>query len=242
MGKVKTYSIQQQLINEFNSLTYKQSPFQVWQDFITMTACMIANSVDRRHFEKRETLYLNIAKKYTKDELHQFAKMVSHIILALEENPEQDFLGAIFETLQLGNGRNGQFFTPYYISKLMAEIQISDKTLSNQLKEKGFITVNDCAYGAGSLLIAFANTARNKKINYQKQILFIGQDIDFIPAMMCYIQLSLLGCAGYVLIGDTLANPPTTSLNRNDTVWYMPMYFSREWQWRQIFSGKKKIG
>ena len=52
--------------------------------------------------------------------------------------------------------------------------------------------MNDSACGAGAMLIAFANAAKQYGINYQKQVLFVAQDIDHTAAMMCYIQLSLL--------------------------------------------------
>lgn len=47
---------------------------------------------------------------------------------------------------------------------------------------------------------------------------------------MCYIQLSLLGCAGHVVIADTLKYPVTGSpicpvFNENHDVWYLPMWY-----------------
>lgn len=47
---------------------------------------------------------------------------------------------------------------------------------------------------------------------------------------MCYVQLSLLGCPGYVIIGDSLVNPPDTTKLPNPEVfdgktWYTPMYY-----------------
>jgi len=49
---------------------------------------------------------------------------------------------------------------------------------------------------------------------------------------MCYIQLSLLGCAGYVIVGNTLTTPPTEPLE-NQNVWYTPLYFLDTWHWRR---------
>lgn len=46
--------------------------------------------------------------------------------MALEKNPEQDFLGSIFMSLNLGNEHNGQFFTPYHVCELMAEVTMED--------------------------------------------------------------------------------------------------------------------
>lgn len=39
------------------------------------------------------------------------------------------------------------------------------------------------------MLIAFANICKDDlNINYQKDILFVGQDVDPVVAKMCYIQ------------------------------------------------------
>ena len=60
--------------------------------------------------------------------------------------------------------------------------------------------------------------------------------------MMCYIQLSLLGCAGYVVIGDSLAHPMTAVDRRGliprgeGNVWYTPMYFRDVWHWRRVWA------
>ena len=111
-----------------------------------------------------------------------------------------------------------------------------------QIQQKGWISVNDCACGAGALLIAFANECRKNGINYQTSVLFVAQDIDYITACMCYIQLSLLGCAGYVVVGDTLSHPATSVDHHGliptpgQNVWYTPMYFRDVWHWRRAFS------
>jgi hypothetical protein len=94
--------------------------------------------------------------------------------------------------------------------------------------------VNDSCCGAGALLIAFANEAKRQGINYQQSIEFVAQDIDFTAAMMCYIQLSLIGCAGYVIVGNTLTTPPTEPL-ANQNVWYTPLYFLDVWHWRRTW-------
>ena len=49
-------------------------------------------------------------------------------------------------------------------------------------------------------------------INYQNHVLVAAQDIDMTVALMCYIQLSLLGVAGYVKIGNSITDPITDIL------------------------------
>ena len=65
--------------------------------------------------------------------------------------------------------------------------------------------------------MAFANACTRQEINYQTSVLFTAQDIDYIVGLMCYLQLSLMGCAGYVVIGDTLRHP-STALDRRGLI------------------------
>lgn len=112
--------------------------------------------------------------------------------------------------------------------------------IDGQISKKGYISVNDPACGAGATLIGFANAVMAKGINYQDHILFVAQDIDQTAALMCYIQLSLLGCPGYVVIGDTLSNPVIEDLRDHD-VWYTPLFFSDVWHYRRIFKAMDKM-
>ena len=92
------------------------------------------------------------------------------------------------------------------------------------------------------MLVAFANECTRQKVNYQTSVLFVAQDIDFTVGLMCYIQLSLLGCAGYVVIGDSLVHPSTAYDRRGliprdeGNVWYTPMYFRDVWHWRRVWA------
>lgn len=56
---------------------------------------------------------------------------------------------------------------------------------------------------------------------------------------MCYIQLSLLGCAGYVVIGNTLTEPqvgPVLFGEESSRCWYTPMYFHPVWATRRAIA------
>lgn len=71
---------------------------------------------------------------------------------------------------------------------------------------------------------------------YQNHLLVVAQDIDETVALMCYIQLSLLGVAGYVKVGNSLTEPMTDNDNK-ENYWFTPMYFSNVWVLRRIFGG-----
>lgn len=182
--------------------------------------------------EEREKQYLSVIGRYTAEEQKIFPEMMSIVTLALEDNPEQDFLGSFYHYLELHQEQKGQFFTPYNISRFMAEVLFEKNDARRKLEQNNYISVSDPACGAGAMLIAFANAAKRSGINYQKQVLFVAQDIDHTAAIMCYIQLSLLGCPAVVIIGDTLTKP---MFHPDNDVWYTLFYHLNRWKFSKCF-------
>lgn len=220
----------------FKKLTYRHRAWDVWGDFVTMFACAISNAVDKTHYDEREALYMKTIKKYNKQEQQLFPELTAETVMALETNLEQDFLGKMYMTLELGDKAKAQIFTPYHVCDLMARMVVGD--VATQVKKDGYITINDPCCGAGATLIAGANEARKQLekagLNYQNHVLIAAQDIDETVALMCYIQLSLMGLAAYIKIGNSL----TEAMASDDTLenyWFTPIYFSDVWAMRRLF-------
>ena len=233
---------QKNFLKIFNSLTGKHSRWEIWEDFVTLTAIEISNSTDKVNAPERTKMYQTIVSKYSAKEREGMAEMLGEVIMGMEQNPDQDFLGSLYMMCELGNDHAGQFFTPYDVCRCMVEISGgSDPAAENA----GFFSVSDPACGAGALLIAFANLCRRKNICYHDKVLFVAQDIDLIAGLMCYIQLSFLGCAGYVVIGNTITEPSTAYDRRGllpagpqSRIWYTPFFSTDIWflrrQWAQM--------
>ncbi|MCI7733762.1 MAG: SAM-dependent methyltransferase [Dysosmobacter sp.] len=223
---------QKEIYSRFRYLADRHSAWQVWADFVTMSACSLSLADREQHMAE----YASIAKRYKPEELQRLCEMFALTVIALDENPNQDFLGDLFMRFDLGNTWKGQFFTPYSLCKAMARMSAGD--LKAQVEEKHWIHSHDPACGAGATLIAFANECRDQGVNYQTSALFVAQDIDRTAALMCYVQLSLLGCPGYVVVGDSLCNPVTGPMlfpqrREGQEIWYTPMFFSDIWQFRR---------
>ena len=237
-----------QLQNEFTkliqSLSGKYPLWQVWSDFITITAIAISNVLDKANAEQREKDYHKVIGKYDQAEQKIFPKLFAIVIEAFTADSEQDFLGAVYMALNLGNHWIGQFFTPYSVCKLMAQVTI--RNVEEEIEQKGYITLNDCACGAGATLIAGVNEIKNQleksrsRFYYQNHLLVTAQDIDYVTGLMCYIQLSLLGVAGFVKIGDSLTEPMTADDDKTN-YWYTPMYFSDVWHYRRLFHSLDRL-
>lgn len=197
---------QRDFVRLFDQACRRHSPWTVWADFVVMSAVGISNTVDKDHAVEREKTYMALASKYDRSELECLSRMFAEVVNGLEEDPNQDFLGDLFMALELGNEHKGQFFTPYSVCRMTAKMTYG-KDLEAKIDQRGWVSINDPACGAGALLVAFANECRLQHTNYQTSVLFVAQDIDHIVGCMCYIQLSLLGCPGYVVIGNSLTEP-----------------------------------
>lgn len=245
-NKAKLVDQRAEFLKDFKRLVRSSASMEanIWHDFITMFAISLSNPVDKAHFDKRESRYLDIIHKYDKrEDREMFPKLAAHVVLALERNPEQDFLGGIFTELDLGSRARGQTFTPYPVSTLMASVTLDD--IVQQIKENGYTTIIDPCCGSGVNLIAAVNLSKAKLepegINHQNALLISAQDIDETVGLMCYIQLSLLGMAGYVKIGNSLTNPMTKGDDLKD-YWFTPMYFlSPIWSMRRMLQSIKDM-
>lgn len=145
--------------------------------------------------------------------------------------------------MELQNHWRGQFFTPDSVSQMMARLSMGN--WEDELERHGWFSINDPCCGSGVMLIAAAGLMSETRSDFQHHALFIGQDIDQTAGLMCFIQLSLMGCAGYVKIGNSLTDPLTGSAligEQHDrmadaaSMWFTPMYFSETWHWRRVWN------
>ena len=230
-------------IETFNKLVSERNrPWDIWKDFILMSACAISNAVDKSHYDEREKRYLKTIAKYTKEEQNLFPQLLAEMTVALDKNPEQDFLGEVYMRLKLGSDALKQIFTPYHICQFMASATMNG--LVEQVEKKGYVTINDDCCGGGATLIAAANEARKElakvHLNFQNHVLFYAQDIEETVALMCYIQLSLLGVAGVVKVGNSLTNPIKNG-DSLETYWFTPIYFHEIWRTRRLIASLNDI-
>lgn len=82
---------EKEFLEVFKKLCYSRNSWEVWADLMTVIACSLSNAVDKtkEHFEKREEEYEQCIKQLGSTE--DAATAFSIIMLALENNPYQDF-------------------------------------------------------------------------------------------------------------------------------------------------------
>jgi type I restriction-modification system DNA methylase subunit len=225
-----------ELMNLLNKFQHKFDIWRVWDDMTYL--CAAALSQPCQWIQAREDEYLRRIKCYPPDLQQLFPDMLAEIVLAFEQEGFADILGAMYMELNFGNARKGQYFSPYNVCRMMAAITAGDPAAD--IKENGYISVNDCCCGSGAMLIAFAENCIEQKINYQQNVLFVAQDVDPVVARMAFIQLTLLGMPGYVIVGNSLTNPAMGHVlspvhSEGLDVWYTPLFFGEVWHYRRLW-------
>lgn len=147
----------------------------------------------------------------------EFGDMLGFLTMALE-NDISDILGQVYMEAELGNKSTGQFFSPFHISRMCAELSLRDQDGSQK------ITLNEPSCGAGGMIIATAAVLKDRNVNYQLCLDVIAQDLDWKAVYMCYVQLSLLGIRAVVVQGDTLSAPYIPRKTNPECIFYTPRH------------------
>jgi hypothetical protein len=185
-------------------------------------AIAIANSVDLRERARREARYFYIIGRYGADVVESFPRVMAELAMALETGMG-DVLGQLFHDLELHNKAKGQFFTPYSLSRAMADMLIGDTaTLRETIETRGHLTAMEPACGSGSMVIALTDVLRSQGINYQRRLHVTAIDIDPRAVHMAYAQLSLLHVPARLIVGNALSGEIREQ-------WFTPVHILGGW-------------
>ncbi|MGX9838953.1 N-6 DNA methylase [Enterobacter dykesii] len=209
-----------QFISVFRDTARSLRRWEVFSDFITLAA----SELDMARIRTLENIEHSreICSKYGESDISNLHTLFCLMVCALEAK-FHDFLGAIFMELELGDDRNGQYFTPYHVQSLLARLLMPD--VDETIRREGFVTVSDPASGAAGMIVAYAEYLLEAGYNPSEHMFGSCIDIDPVAADMAFIQLSLLGIPAEVVTGNTL----TMQLNR---VRYTPVYYINNFEKR----------
>lgn len=213
-----------ELFNFINKLTYSRDVWEVFSDFLEVSAISINNRVDIVNKQEREVQYLKTIGKYSREHQNLFPELFALLVLTLEYELEvggpTDILGFLFYELELHNKYKGQFFTPQYVCDMMGKMSFNKN--DKIALEKGFITVSEPCCGSGAMILGFAKAVKECGYNYCKELVVTATDIDLKCVYMCYIQLALYGIPAVVIHGNSITN-------ENWSCWYTPIYVLDGW-------------
>lgn len=187
---IKTSHVPSEL-RPFNSLffsfKYKHDLHTLYDDLLTIIICCLAR-------ETEEELYFETIKKYTKEELNVFSKLLGELFIiygkAKENENWTDPLGEYYELLASNSKKSsfGQFFTPKPLCDMIAQLV--------QEPNQWGKTINEPCAGSGRFILASNHFANG---NY-----FVAQDLDSICCKMTAINMCLHEIRGEVHNMDTL--------------------------------------
>ena len=192
------------IVKNLDSFLYKRNKVQVFTDAVEYNALKLAIVVSPQKQEERikrikeifDTYYADEKDKQAFDSIcldmtDMLSKMIDHY---------GDHLGEIYMELSGGKKVAGQYFTPYDVSRLMAEMTVGQSDISGGK----ILTFNEPCCGSGGIIVAVADALNSRGFNYTNDAVFVANDIDRNCALMCYLQTSWAAMPAIVLHQDTI--------------------------------------
>ena len=197
------------IIKRINASVYRFDKHQLISDVFECGAITISNMVDSMDKEEREKRYLQVIKKYQKEEQTLIAEIFAMIFALLssvvyDNGRFYDNLGELFMRCNQGSSSAGQYFTPFQVSAMMARMIIGDEILE-KTQNDGVLTLNDSCCGGGGMMMVALDVLKNKyHVNYTRNCFVLCSDIDLRCVHMTYLQLALAGVPAIVKHQDSL--------------------------------------
>lgn len=211
-----------QFIKAFESLAHHRERHDVFADFLEMAVCAIRKRTlpPGPAADAIEGQYMAVVKRNAADDVRKMPTLLGITALAVQEGG-CDFLGQVAGDLELINGHMGQFFTPYDVSRMIAEMTLQDA--GELVREKGFITVAEPACGAGGMIIAAADVIEKQGFDIGRQLYVDATDISPMCFRMTYLQASLRGIPATIRRGNTLS---LETFDQAHTPAFLPFYLT----------------
>ena len=214
-GQSAPYTIAD-FVREFSKLAPHKHRYDVFRDFVTISAIAIYNAVAKD--ENYEAEYMKIIGGYKKEEVGQFAHFFAQVTMMLDPAP-YDVLGEVYTALGLANAKTSQYFTPWPIAEFMTQI-VHGEALADD--KKPFVTVSEPSCGSGVMVLAFAKGLIAQGHNPAQRMWAECIDIDRLAALMCYVQLSLWNIPAVVIVGNGLTGEVREAF-------HTPAHYLGEW-------------
>lgn len=173
------------------SALYKHEPSRLFEDYLDLVLCCVAN-------QQREAHYLQVAKRYSREELNTIAQLWAYHLLIHEHQTAgggwYDMLGDIYMDMagRSKTSRMGQFFTPAELCTMMARM-----TTDEDGDCEGKNAMDPCC-GSGRMLLAMHSLK-------PKMGPFVGADLDGICVKMTALNFWLHGIRGEVAHMNSLS-------------------------------------
>jgi type I restriction-modification system DNA methylase subunit len=196
------------IIKLISKATYKVGIHELLSDVFECSAIAISNKFDFRNYDSREEKYKAIMNKYDLETRKLICEIFAKIYMLLSNQISvgfNDYLGELYMRSETSSSKAGQFFTPYCVSKMCAEISIDQKTIDECIEKDKILTMHEPTVGAGGMVLALADVLYNKyHFNIARNLFIECGDIDIRCVHMTYLQLALAGIPAVIYHRDGL--------------------------------------
>lgn len=226
------------IIKNLDKGTYKVSRHEFLSDLFECGAIAISNKFDYKNALRREETYLTVIRKYDKDMQNllteTFAMIFSLLISQINSSIGfDDYLGKIYMQSETSNNKAGQFFTPYSVSLLCADMGLKKDRIEKYIEEDEILMLNEPACGSAGMVLATADILYNKyHLNTARNFFAVCSDIDKRCVHMTYLQLALAGIPAIIYHQNAL------TLETWDE-WKTPAYLLQWSRFRNCLKKKK---
>lgn len=198
------------ILKKMQRASVKTSLYELLSATIECGAIAISNQFDRVQAAEREKRYLQIVKGFDSDTQKLIQDVFGDIAALLMNmiNPHvgfRDYLGELYMKSETSSKNAGQFFTPYNVSKMCAQVSINEAEVNEYIEQDKILTLNEPTCGAGGMILAAADVLYNQyHFNIARNLFVICSDVDIRCVHMTYLQLSLAGIPAIVYQQNTL--------------------------------------
>jgi hypothetical protein len=206
------------IVKEFGRFGGSVNPRTLFTDFCQLYSLALQNCLvlpGSPVWEQNEAEYLRTIKKYDKPDSDHFGYIAAMVVNAMNNTLKKtgvydDVLGLVFEQLDMGNDRLGQFFTPMELCTLMAQMQM--RQVKEMLQSQPYVTIGEPCVGAGRQILAAANVLLTEGFNPSLHMVAECWDLDYLSVNMSYITFTLADIPAVIVHGDSISlrqiNPP----------------------------------
>ncbi len=175
-----------------------------FRNFCTLSYCALAKQTafSKEEADNLEERYMSVVHSYkNKDDIRKMPKLMSLTLTALQHGG-CDFLGELATELEILDKDNGQFFTPYYVAKMMRKMLLPD--IPETIEQDGFFSASDPAAGAGCMLLAIADEVVQQGFDLSECLSIEAIELNRTTYHMLFVQLALRGIPAHVVNGNSL--------------------------------------
>lgn len=179
-------------------------PAAAFEATVELAFCAVAKSCagNPEKAEAYEARYMKEVGRWDKATVSEvFVPIFSYALMS----PGIDFWGTMAGESNALSAHLGQFFTPFEVCRLMAEISMGDIAETLRKSPRPFLTVHEPASGSGAMILAAAATVEARGYDLGTTMWVDAMDLSPLAFKMCYLSLSAAGIAGVVRHGNSLS-------------------------------------